>query len=254
MAEKKKNKASMTVLGFIIFVLVIIGVVSVVKFSAGTVKNLSSDSRQKERYEKYLSTVVMNDPDMFDDITAADNEQLISIAIWTLLEGDNAPDDYEYVDAGMLVPAADVEKTFTELFSTDVAPTHRSVDGGEALQFKYDATRKAYIVPITGISPIYTPDVIEIDKKGTTVILTVAYLASADWVQEDDGSMTPPTPSKYVRISLREDADGNSYISSIQPAADVDYVTAKHTEAQTQEENTTAKSKKAEAKTAKKGK
>ena len=243
----------MTVLGVIVFALTVIGIVSVVRFSVGTVKNLSSDGKLKEKYEKYLSTVVMNDPDMFDDITAADNEQLISIAIWTLLEGDNAPDDYEYVDAGMLVPAADVEKTFTELFSADVTPSHCTVDGGEALQFKYDATRKAYIVPITGISPIYTPDVIEINKKGTTVILTVAYLAGTDWVQADDGSMVPPTPSKYVKISLREDADGNSYISSIQPAADVDYVTAQHTQETAQEEETTAKNKKTKASSSEKG-
>lgn len=252
--RKKRSKTSMTVFGFIIFVLAVIGIVSVVRGSVNTVKNLSDDSGLKEKYEKYLSTVIMNDPDTFDDITGADPKQLISIAIWTLLESDTAPDDYEYVDAGMLVPAADVEKTFTSLFSTDVTPTHCTVDGGEAIEFKYDSTRKAYIVPITGISPVYTPDVIEINKKGTTVILTVAYLASADWEMAKDGSMVPPTPSKYVKVSMREDADGNTYISSIQNAADADYISVTTTEKETKAPSVSEKSKKAEETTAKKGK
>ena len=240
MAQKTaKNKTGTMILGAVAIVLVIIGLVSVVRFGIGTVRNLTSDEKLKAEYETYLAPVIMNDPKAFDDVTRADQSELISISIWSYLKGIQ-PDDLEYVDEGMLVPKEEVEKTFISLFSTDVKPTHMTVDGGEGLEFVYDETRSAYIIPITGITPTYTPDVVDISKKGTTVILTVGYLAGTEWEQSADGSMVAPTPAKYMKISLRETADDVYYISAIQSAVAVDYVTQTQEQVSETTDDTTA--------------
>lgn len=240
-----KNKTGTIILGTIVIILVVIGLVSVIRFGAEKVKNLTDDGELRVKYEEYLAPVIMNDPKAFDDVTRADQNELIGIAIWSYLKGIQ-PDDLEYVDEGMLLPKENVERTFISLFGTDVKPAHTTVDGGEGVEFVYDETRSAYIIPITGITPIYTPDVVDISKKGTTLILTVGYLAGAEWVQAKDGSMQAPVPAKYMRISLREISEGVYYISAIQSVVAADYVTRteKQTEAQqdggTQEQTTKA--------------
>lgn len=241
MAQKKKGSAGSVILGAAVLLLVAIGLFSSVRAGIGAVKRLSGDTKLIEEYEKLLSPVIMNDPSAFDDISRADNEQLLSIAIWSLLESELTPDDYEYVDEGMLVPKADVEKSFVRLFGTDVSPKHGTVDGGEGIAFTYDETREGYIIPITGATPIYTPDIVKLDKKGTTLVLTVGYLSSTEWTQSADGGLVPPTPSKYMRVSLRENPEGSYYISALQSVTGVDYVTEAESSSQAETEATTAK-------------
>ena len=78
----------------------ILGVISMVSsFASELSEKAETRSREKySQYEEFLSVVVMNDPDTFDDITRANKSQLISIAIWSLIEKNPEPDKYEYVD------------------------------------------------------------------------------------------------------------------------------------------------------------
>ncbi len=237
----KQNKKSTTaIIGFIVIALVVTGFVSIMRYSADALRSLSGNDKKAAQYEEFLAPVIMNDPDTFDDVVHADQKQLISIAIWALLEDDLAPDDYDYVDEGMLIPKSHIEDKFTTLFGTDVVPTHMSVDGGEGVEFIFDETREAYIIPITGITAIYAPDVVEIDKKGTTIILTVGCLANTDWTTDNKGNPVAPTPAKYLRISLRENNDGSFYISAIQSASASDYVTDTTTTTSSSTESTSA--------------
>ena len=64
--------------------------------------------------------------------------------------------------------------------------------------------------------PIYLPDVTEADEKDNSVVLTVGYLASADWVQDSEGNMVPPEPGKYMKITLGKNTDGSFFVKAIQ--------------------------------------
>ena len=68
---------------------------------------------------------------------------------------------------------------------------------------------------MTGVTPIYTPDVIAVQKSTDTVVVTVACLAGDAWAQAENGEMVAPSPDKYLKITLRE-TDGNLFISAIQ--------------------------------------
>lgn len=163
-----------------------------------------------------MTPVVMFDPDAFDDLTQANPSQLIDCSIWALLTGDLEPDQYQSDAGTLIVPQADVEKEFTALFGSDVKPVHQTVDG-YGYQFAYDSAAGTYTIPLTGVEPIYTPQVLEADKQGNTIVVTVAYIASNQWAQDENGNMVPTMADKYMRATLRDNGSGGYYLSALQP-------------------------------------
>jgi len=242
MAKTKKNKFAFPI-GIIAAILAVIGLITVIRFSADTVKNISDKTADKKEYEQMLTPVVMFDPDPFDDLTQADVSQLLNSAVWALLMSEEGADKYPYSEGeniGIVVPQADIEQYFISLFGTeiDIASMHTSLDMSE-YDITYDAALKSYILPITGIESAYTPKVYDIRKQGSSVILSVGYIGTKAWVQVADGEYTAPEPDKFMKITLRE-RDGGMYISSIQ-ATDIQEVigTTKHREEPVEEETTT---------------
>lgn len=224
-------------LGIVTVIFALVGVISVIILSIGGISKLADNNEKFSEYEKFLSPVVMNDPDPFDDISKADMSQLLDATIWALMNSDIDPDQYEYAEgdvSGLVVPQKDVEKYFKKLFGSDVKPVHTTIEGG-TYTFTYDETRKAYIVPLTGVLPIYIPRVINQDKKGDSVILTVGYISGDAWDQDERGNYIAPEPNKFMKITLREgDKKGTYFISAMQ-----------NTEAPEVAENVTKKKKKA---------
>lgn len=221
--------------GIVVALFALIGVISVI---VGAVSFISSrvgdNSAEIEEYKAFIAPVIMNDPEPFDDVTKASQPELISIAIWSFLSGDIDPDTVRYSENGMIISEDAVEKEFARLFGTDVAPLHASVEGGEGIEFEYDRDKEAYTVPITGIDALYSPTITELKEKGSTVILTVGYLVSQDWILDKKGNMVPPEPSKYMNIYLRSGSDGY-YISAIKATDALEEAT--HGQTATQEKS-----------------
>ena len=216
----KKNKLAFP-LGIIASILAVIGLITVIKFSTDSIKNLTDNIADKKKYAEMLTPVVMFDPDPFDDLTQADVSQLLNSAVWALLMSEDGADKYPYSEGenfGIVVPQADIEKFFVSLFGTeiDIASMHSSIDMSE-YDITYDAALKSYILPITGVESAYTPKVYDIDKQGSSLVLTVGYIGNKAWVQIDDGEYSAPEPDKYMKITLRE-RSGGMYVSSIQSA------------------------------------
>ncbi len=239
MAKAKKNKLAFPI-GVIAFVLAIIGFITVINFTVDTVKNLADNTADKKAYEKMLAPVVMFDPDPFDDLTQADVSQLLNSAVWALLMSDDGADKYPYSEGeniGIVVPQADIEKYFISLFGTeiDIASLHSTIDMS-AYDITYDSALQSYILPITGIESAYTPKVYEIQKQGSSLILSVGYIGNKAWVQLEDGEYKAPEPDKFMKITLR-DREGMKYVSSIQ-ATDVQEVIGTTQRRETEDETT----------------
>ncbi len=220
MEHAKKKSPLNFIVGFIVFALSLTGIISIISFAGDKIQSSVNESKAEKvaAYEEFIAPVIMNDPDTFDDITKANTDQLLSIAIWSVIDSGADPEKYEYTDDGMLMPQKEVEAMFVSLFGSEVRLTHCTVDGGEGVEFKYSEKKKCYIIPITGITPIYLPDVKEAKEKDNTVVLTVGYLASSDWVQDAEGNMVPPEPGKYMKITLGKNSDGSFYVRAIQTA------------------------------------
>lgn len=217
MAENRKHKGTHKLafpMGMLVTILAAIGLVTVVVSAVKGFDGAIEKSQKLEEYEKMLTPVVLISPDTFDDVTKADMSQLIEISIWSLLKSDISPDTYESTGEGLLIPKEDVEAQFVKLFGTEVTPVHSTVEG-YGMDFVFDSAKGTYTAPLTGITPIYTPDVIEKTTLPNSIVLTVACLAGDGWEQGENGEMKAPNPDKYLKITLRE-KDGAYYISAIQ--------------------------------------
>lgn len=238
MAEKtnKKHKGTHKLafpVGCVIALLTVIGLITVIFSAVNGISSAVQKSKNYEEYEKILTPVVLIDPDNFDDITKADMSQLIEISIWSLLKSDIDPDTFESTEKGLSIPKSAVEEEFIELFGTEIAPSHATIDG-YALEFQYDAKTEMYTVPLTGVTPIYTPKVIDKSTTAEVIVLTVACLAGDAWEQGENGDMIEPTPDKYIKITLRE-KDDNLYISAIQSTTTPEVATTEATTESTTE-------------------
>ena len=200
--------------GLIVVALAVIGLITVVIAGVKGIGMAVEKSKNYEEYEKLLTPVVHIDPNTFDDITKAEMSQLLEISLWSLLKSDIAPDTFPTNENGLSIPKNAVEEEFVELFGTQITPVHGTIEG-YGIDFIYDNTSETYTVPLTGVTPIYTPDVVDVSKTSDTVVITVACISGDAWEQGENGEMVPPTPDKYLRVTLRE-MDGNLFISAIQ--------------------------------------
>ena len=217
MSENRKHKGTHKLafpMGLLVTILAIIGLVTVVFSAVKGIDDIIDKSQKFEEYEKMLTPVVLIAPDTFDDITKAPMNQLVEISIWSLLKSDISPDTYESTGEGLLIPKEDIEAQFVKLFGTEVTPVHGTIEG-YGMDFKFDSEKGTYTVPLTGVTPLYTPDVIEKTTLPNSIVLTVACLAGDGWEQGENGEMKAPIPDKHLKITLRE-KDGAYYISAIQ--------------------------------------
>lgn len=217
--NKEKNKLAFPI-GIIAGILAIVGLITVINFTVDKVKDFTDKTAEKAEYEEMLKPVVMFDPDPFDDLTQADVSQLLNSAVWALLMSEEGADKYPYSEGetfGIVVPQEDIESYFVSLFGTeiDIASLHSSIDMSE-YEITYDAALKSYILPITGVESAYTPKVYDIEKQGSSKILSVGYIGNLAWAQIEDGEYSAPEPDKYMKITLRERSGGMMYVSSIQ--------------------------------------
>lgn len=219
--DKKKNGKNKLAfpIGIVAIVLAVIGLVSVVRFAVDSIGRLGDDTEEKKQYEEMLLPVVMFDPDPFDDLTHADISQLLNSAVWSLLMSEEGTEKYPYSEGevfGIIVPQEDIAKHFVKLFGNeiDIASMHGMIDMS-AYDIVYDAALKSYILPVTGVESAYTPRVYEIEEQGSSVILSVGYIANKAWAEIADSEYKTPEPDKYMKITLRE-RSGGMYISSIQ--------------------------------------
>ncbi len=219
MEQTKKRKPLSYLVGILVILLAVTGMVSIIGSVADKIDNSvkQQEATRYEEFEKFVAPIIMYDPDTFDDISLANPQQLISITIWSILDSNPEPDKYEYTDGGMLMPQKEVEEKLQSLFGADVKWSHETVDGG-GIYFTYSKSKKAYIIPITGVTPVYTPRVIEVSERPSTVILTVGYLASTDWVQDSEGNIVSPEPSKLMKITLGKNSDGSYFVRAVQAA------------------------------------
>ncbi len=233
--HKGTHKSAMPV-GIIIVIFALIGFVTAVYGAVFGIRYLVDKSKNYEGYNKMLTPVVLIDPTNFDDITHADMSELIEISIWSILKSDISPEKYEG-SGGLVIPNADVEKAFKKLFGSEVKPKHASIEGYD-YEFTYDADAGTYTVPLTSVTPIYTPDVISISKSSDSTVLTVAMISGDGWEQGENGKLVSPSPDKYIKVTLRT-VDGKSYISAIQTTTTPEVATVEEgsTEAETENQD-----------------
>lgn len=213
-AEKYPSKLSF-LLGLVVLVFAVIGIVLTGYYAVSYIDSTYETGSEYAEYNNFLTPVAAVDIDHFDDITAADTKQLLNASIWLILSNDSTPDTYSYSGGYMLIPDADVEAAYKSLFGPETVSSivHQTINGYNCV-FEYDGTLKVYKIPVTTISPVYTPNVTDVSKSGSSVVISVEYLAAESWAKDDEGNFVAPAPDKVMKITLRE-LQGSYYISSV---------------------------------------
>lgn len=213
---KSNNSKGALIAGIIIIIFALIGLGFTIYFAVTMIGGKAADKDYSE-YTKYTEPIAAVDPKTFDDISSAQMPELLNIALWSIVSSDTAPDRYKYDGGNMLIPEADAEEAFKALFSDEIKPEHQSIEG-YGYEFTYDKTNKVYKIPLTAITPIYTPKITGVKVQNSSVVLTVGMISYDSWETDKNGNMITPEPDKYIKITLIE-RSGSYYVSAIQAAS-----------------------------------
>ena len=215
MAKKHKThkgrRTGAFFLGLVLLLFAAFGVYEAAHIAADKITAARTGSVRNAEYEEFLKPFVVVDPAPFDDVSGAEPTDLLDAAVSALIYDSDKMNTYEVFEGevtGLLVPQADVEAYFVRLFGTEVQMQHQSVSDS-FYNVIYNSERQAYIIPITSVDPLYTPKIYgDVEKTGSSVTLNVGYIIGSEWAQIERGNYTAPEPAKYMKITLREDADG----------------------------------------------
>lgn len=190
------------VIGAIVSVLSVIGFIFTVVWTAGFVKDIIDNTKQKEEFAQFIYPVVITDPASFEDNQQISSDVIISAAIWDIiLYGDKSKYPNEF--GNMTVPQVDVELHATNIFGKGLNFNHRTV-GDASLSFYYSPENKSYIVPDSPKYFPYSPLVEEIKKSGDVYSLKVGYISpSPEWLMASKKSSEPEC-DKYMEYVVKK--------------------------------------------------
>ena len=218
---KTGGRALYFIVGVCVIALSVIGAVRLIRLAA---ERLGENEKQKEQavaaeYNRFLIPVAAIDMAPFDDVSAAKPESLVELSVWSVLGASPSPGTFSYAEDGsLLLPAATVEQAFARYFGPGAKISHCTVEG-YGYEFLYDPANNAYRIPLTTITPIYTPRVTDVETRGDATVLTCGFVNAGVYEQDPvSGDLKAPAPDKYMKITLRG-AGGAKYLSAVQTAA-----------------------------------
>ena len=201
--QKKERRVLNLVTGIVVVLLAAFGVYRLVQMGVEYYKSEREKKAQAEAeaYYSYLIPAAAIDISPFDDITAADMSELVEMSVWSVLNSGLDPTQYVYEDDELLIPETQVERAFVHFFGTEKRIVH--------------TTNNVYRIPLTTITPLYTPVIESAETKGDAVTLRVGYRNAGLYSKDPlTGTLTAPEPDKYVSVTLRNASTG-TYISAV---------------------------------------
>ena len=223
MAEEKNSKKVKITdrinlsVGLIVFLLALVGVFGIIRGSFLLIKESREEKKtaQYAAYNEFLIPAAAIDIQPFDDLSTAKMSELVEMCVWSVLNADADPARFEYSGGDLMIPEDMVEKEFARFFGDSVKIGHCTVEG-YGYEFKYDETAGVYAIPLTTISPTYTPKVEKVEQKGGATVLTCGLVnASVRTLDPVTGELSAPAPDKYIKVTLRKSGSAE-YISAIQ--------------------------------------
>lgn len=240
--EKSENEVRKSgVLNFIVGLIAILlagcGIYFLVSLGLSYYKDAQNEKKIPE-YKEFYSFIIPAaaiDIEPFEDVTSAKMSELVEMSVWAVLNSGLDPTQYEISGDSLLLPEGQIEAAFINFFGTELSISHCTVEG-YGYEFVYNATQKVYEIPLTTITPIYTPLITEIETKAGSVTLTVGLLNSGLYSQNAvTGELTAPEPDKFITVTFRTSTAGR-YISSVRTlsipetaSADVTYASVPDT-------------------------
>lgn len=222
--EEKREKARLLrkkrlsfIIGLAVIFFSVIGFAALIHQAVIIINGKAEEKKQLEYnfYNTYLIPAAAVDPQPFDDVTGAPMEELVEIAVWSIIGSELNPNKYDYSSGELAIPEAEVEQAFYSFFSSQVKIQHCTVTG-YGYEFKYNAEKKSYFIPLTTLEPLYTPEIVKTESSGGVTEITCGLIKTDSFTRDGKtGRLLPSEPDKYIKVTLRE-FSGKSYISALQ--------------------------------------
>ncbi|MDU7338941.1 MAG: hypothetical protein E7L17_12590 [Clostridium sp.] len=199
--------------GALVMVLAFVGL-SVLVWGVGRqIYRAATDDTQLRAYDTFLSPIVMQDPEPFENEEEANAEMVMKASLWRAVTQNGAQYN-SYDDQGRtLVPLGDVVDACHALFgpNCNLQPSNPK----EETFFEYDSQQNVFRVAPYSSQSSFAPYTISSKKSGDTVTLRVGYVVG-DWQDATESSSASPEPVKYMQYILKKTADGKSeYVAAV---------------------------------------
>lgn len=224
---RMQRRRSRQFIGFVVVMLVLVGLSTVISWGTRGVAALLDDSGDRAEYEQRLSGLVMLDPLPFDDPTQTDPTQFKEAAIWGIVYGETAKGTIEQYERDadtdcIIIPALQVNAYIAQLLGPDY-PVETGTFESNDMTYLYNEEKAGYLVPVTGQVALYTPKVEKLEKKNGRQVVTVGYIPAIT----NDLTLTPPTePVRYMEYIFDRGANRVWYLSALQGSSMKPAVTA----------------------------
>ncbi len=214
--RKRRKRHKKTKLKFIYFVPVIIVVLFTLFLTLVNKENKAENYiklpeeiinfRSADDYAEYYLPIVVNNFFSYKKGQKTDNENLIRIAVWTVLCSEDTA-KYEAFDGELVIPSDVVAEKAKQLFSSDITITNETING-EKYSIVFDKDTESYFIPTIGFTPEYTPILESSEVKKDKTILTVGCLKSENYKQDSLGNTVAPEAEKRIIITLEKGTEG----------------------------------------------
>lgn len=161
-------------------------------------------------YEVFLQPVVLFDPQPFDDISQAQNQDLLKASYWAAQlkwnQSDQELEPYRSPQTGVVrfkMPQEEILSQAERLFDRTVQMESFTIDG---VTFEYSQEEQCIFVPVTSHIGLYSPRVTDVKKENGQTVLTVQYIA--------DSEVNRDAPEKVMLFYLSGE-EGQQTISAI---------------------------------------
>lgn len=215
-APEQKHSPLNVFIGIVVILLACFGVyqLAVMGVDLARSKKNDADAAQTADYYSYVIPVAAINMAPFEDVAAADMNEMVELSVWAVLNSALDSTQYQYSGDYLLLPEGQVTAAFVHFFGMGRAIVHATVSG-YGYEFTYDAAAHVYKIPLTTITPVYAPTITDTETKGDSVVLTVGYLNTGLYTQNSrTGELSLPEPDRYVKVTLRTASTG-TYISSV---------------------------------------
>ena len=205
---RNNRRFSRQIVGAVAIVLIIIGLFTVLSWVVGVLRSALDDTERRQSYADRLYGLVMFDTMPFDDVSKVDQSEFLQAAIWgavyQIQKRDNGLSDYERDSetGSIILPKLEVDTYLTNL----LGPDYKITDGSfqtEEFNYTYDEEKQGYLVPVTSMVAMYTPEVEKISTQSGKTYVTVGYIPTINNSSSGEINLTAPTePSAVSPVGL----------------------------------------------------
>ncbi|WP_101698282.1 hypothetical protein [Clostridium minihomine] len=200
-------------MGALVMVLAFVGLAAILLGVGRQVYYTVTDDSHLRAYDTFLSPIVMQDPEPFENAKEADPEMVMKASLWRAVTQNGAEYNNYDEEGRTLVPLGDVVDACHALFGPDCDLQPSSPQ--EETFFEYDADQNVFRVAPYSSQSSFSPYTASSKRAGTQVILKVGYvIGGEDWMDGTESQPSEPAPIKYMEYILQTTAEGKSYYVS----------------------------------------